>query len=991
MWVRWLRHVWAIPQVAEAIGHASESLAEQVRLLIATEHPGERETRRTTLSIVRYVARMTGRPTPAGLFAAVAPATFGDRPRLRCGKEHRAVARADSAWLARAIEWLEQQPDVLNRLLVQVNSTATVCDDRLLVPYQPHVTDRGTGAAAVSLRYTPPVRMALGAARQPVRFEALAQAVQGHYPGTHPQKVTALLTELVARRALITGLHAPSTSVDALEHLLAALEVPNVPAWAGAESLSEIRALLVRHEGAVPDEARILRAQAAERMRALVPAGRHPVAVDVVADAEAVLPAAVAHEAERAARLLARLSLAPQGTAAMGEYHERFYRRYGPGSLVPLLEVVSGSGIGWPAGYPGAGDLPMQRGDAHRDGCLMALAQRAAVDGHREVRLDGALLEELEHRAVGGLRLPPHLELCVRLDATGAAELERGDFRLTVLSASRAVGVVTGRFLRLLPAEQRKAALENLACLPTADAGTLPAQLSFPPLDPASAHVTRTEQVLPTVISLGEHRLASAHVLTAEDLAVGCDGHRLYLAVPATRRRVEAWGLHALNLLKHTPPLARLITELSLAQCAQVTEFDWGVVGALPFLPRLRHGRVVLSPARWRLSTHELPKAKAAFEHWSTALTDWCHRWKAPARLQLTQGDWRLPLDLGSVAHRTLLREHMARHQHALLTEAPPERADGWCEGRAHELVIPLSSTNRTRWPDPPRPSPAMLVDHHRPQLPGTTGTLAATILADSDLHDHILARHLPQLLARLSDSAPPRWWFLRHQDEREPALRLFITTAHGQTYASATRQVGAWAHELRSRALLRSLTFTPAVPQTGRFGTGSALTAAEDVLAADTATVLAQLRRSVLPDRRAMTAAHFTAMACAFTGSPASGTRWLIDHAPAAAPPGVPRPVHAEALRLANPEDDFAALRRSPGGPANTQAWITRHSALAAYRSHFPGPETDGISPDAALDALLHSHFLRAYGIRPTDKAMCLHLARAAAMAWAARRGRVR
>lgn len=29
--------------------------------------------------------------------------------------------------------------------------------------------------------------------------------------------------------------------------------------------------------------------------------------------------------------------------------------------------------------------------------------------------------------------------------------------------------------------------------------------------------------------------------------------------------------MHALNLRKHTPPLARFLTELSRAQCAQVT------------------------------------------------------------------------------------------------------------------------------------------------------------------------------------------------------------------------------------------------------------------------------------------------------------------------------------------------------------------------------------------------------------------------------------
>jgi hypothetical protein len=46
------------------------------------------------------------------------------------------------------------------------------------------------------------------------------------------------------------------------------------------------------------------------------------------------------------------------------------------------------------------------------------------------------------------------------------------------------------------------------------------------------------------------------------------------------------------------------------------------------------------------------------------------------------------------------------------------------------------------------------------------------------------------------------------------------------------------------------------------------------------------------------------------------------------------------------------------------------------------------GVDPDAALGSLLHTHFLRACGIEPADKAVCLYLARAAALAYAAQTG---
>lgn len=153
-----------------------------------------------------------------------------------------------------------------------------------------------------------------------------------------------------------------------------------------------------------------------------------------------------------------------------------------------------------------------------------------------------ALIAELEQADAGPARLPSHLELCARVHATSLDALERGDFHLTVTSVSRAAGVVTGRFLHLLTLEGREALTGGLVDLPSEDEA-LSAQLSFPPLDPATAHVTRAMRVLPALVSLAEHRnTASADVLTASELAVGCDSHRLYLTAPPSVREWRRGG-----------------------------------------------------------------------------------------------------------------------------------------------------------------------------------------------------------------------------------------------------------------------------------------------------------------------------------------------------------------------------------------------------------------------------------------------------------------
>ncbi|WP_324613145.1 thiopeptide-type bacteriocin biosynthesis protein [Streptomyces sp. SBT349] len=252
---------------------------------------------------------------------------------------------------------------------------------------------------------------------------------------------------------------------------------------------------------------------------------------------------------------------------------------------------------------------------------------------------------------------------------------------------------------------------------------------------------------------------------------------------------------------------------------------------------------------------------------------------------------------------------------------------------------------------------------------------------------DTILAEHLPVLLAKWGEEQP-MWWFLRFREGRDHYLRLRITLpdATSATFGEAAARVSGWADELRQRGLLREIAYATSYPQTGRWGDGPALAAAEAVFAADSAVVLTQLAQSRRPHPRALTAAHFAAIAIAFTGSTATGMDWLINHVPATAPTTVPRPVFAEAVRLADPRDDFHALRRASRGSTNVGAWRERSLGLAAYRAHLPGPHTRGIDPDDVLSSLLHTHVLRARGVEPEEKAVCLYLARVAALAYTAR-----
>ncbi|WP_084729560.1 lantibiotic dehydratase [Streptacidiphilus neutrinimicus] len=977
--VAWLRALMDTPRLREAMEQASADLTAALFEICVSPAPRPRDVRRAAESAAKYLLRAQHRPTPFGWFAGVAVARFEQSACAEWGDTHARISPS-SAWLNTITQRLEGAEELLLDLPVVANSTLTICGDHLVVPYQ--LSDSGTGRAAETrLRLSRPVRLVVDAARHPVTVGELAGKLRADFPAVGGVATQRLLRQLINYRVLITALHAPSTVTDPLGHLLARLDALGAGATESAadfiKELHEVQEELKARNAQTGEPTR--RGPLADRMRALAPDQvEHPLAVDVRLGADLVLPALVGREAEKAAMALAQLSTAPYGSPEMKEYHHLFYERYGIGTLVPILDVVADSGIGLPDGYLGTVSDARRPRVSERDDVLVELAQCAALDGSDEILVDDHLVRRLR-RGNDPFRLPPHLELIAQVHASSIENLQRGHFSLAVVSVSRGVGVTVGRFLPVLDEQDRRAFEAELRELPASDASTVPVQLSFPPLLPGNAHIARSPQVLPLLLTLDEHRAGGEQTLSLADVTVGCDGRRLYLAVPKWGKRIEVVAMNALTLRTHTPPLARLLIELSRAVATQVTVFDWGAARRMPFLPRLRYGRTVLAPARWRLNTCELPAAQGDLACWEAGFAEWRARRRLPDRVHLTYGDQFLALDLNHPGHRHLLRSQLGRTATVLLTEAP--QGFGWCQGRPHEIVIPLKADAAPPWPRLPVPTRARLASVDQIQSPGASRTLLAALYGDQRRQNVILSDHLSDLLGRL-DEAP--WWYIRYRDP-DHHLRLRIALSDHWDFPQAARAVSAWADELRTAGLLKDLRFLSSYAEHGRWGSGTAYAAVEEVFRADSRALLAQLRQRRRPDQRALVAAHTLAIVAGYLGSTEAGTQWLINHLPAA-PEQVPRPQYTSAVRLADPSHDWQALRTVAGGDAIVDAWRDRDSALSAYRRHLPGPDTQGVDVNDVLASLLHTHFVRHIGVDFKEEAVCRYLARAAAKAWTAK-----
>ncbi|QDQ09255.1 lantibiotic dehydratase [Streptomyces spectabilis] len=975
----------------EAVEVSSPSLARTVDAVLADASVSASDLRKAHRAVTRYLLRAASRPTPFGLLAGVLWGSFGEATKGELtGAGHRA-ARPDAGWLAGLIAEWERDPAVHQGLSVVVNGLCFVRGGRLVLPFAPAGPDlAGPGSDTPSsenrprsrtLRHTPVVRAVAEAAARPIPCGELIREVETRFPEAPEGAVAGLVAQLIGAEVLLTELRPPLDAPDPLAHVEALLPA----ATPAARWIAELRASLADYRRTPLGEGREAWRTALEHAAA-GPAstpGRpaaHAVQVDLRLEGTAVLSRSVAAELERAAAALWRLS--PPGPGRLTAYHQDFVERYGLGRYVPVKEVLDPDiGLGAPAGYrlppshrPEPGPVPL---GAVRQRLLLGLAVEAQARGAREVVLDEGRLrgfEEADRDEAADSVRPPSLELVVQIAAESAAAVDRGDFTLVVVGAATASGGHMGRFAHLFPPE-RTEEIRHTVRTARETTGRLPVQVHHQASQHRHANVAQVPTWLDGRLVVGAHPGPAAPGvtdLTLDSIAVCADSEGFRIVSTELGRELTPSALHVLNRELTAPNAVRFLIEAAAFGRRQWRLWEWGAADDLPFLPAVRIGRTVLSPARWRLEATGLP------------LDEWRALWRVPDHVQLTLGDHRIPLNLTVPAHQEILRRECERTGAAVVHELAlgQDTDGGWLHGPggAHEAEAVVTLT-----PCGPRPDEAPtrgtrpVARRGTGEIPPGGPWLYATLYTSVERQDELLTGPLRGFLTE--PGSPPhagtggvdRWFFIRYADP-DPHLRLRLHGDPALLNGVVLPRLHDLAGQLAADGLARGLRLDSYAPETERYGGPELLTAAEEVFHADSELVLERLAAPT-DDRVLSTAYDVTELVRAFhRGYGGDWRRWLTGTYPK-------REQHHKA---------FAARRRAalaritPSGPPDPVA-----------QPHLAAPERFGrlvrvqeeqgalsVSPDAVLASLVHMHCNRRLGADRTAEAQTLAVARGAVQA---------
>ena len=376
--------------------------------------------------MLRYLIRMSTRPTPYGLNAAVSLGRWSEKTDLELSSEEVVRARLDMGLLTALIDELEGRLEVVRELRLETHPMVIVRAGRAVLPER---LGAGSDAFEVSVRATRPVLSVLELCRgAPTPFTELAAALAEDFPDAGP-RIGKLIHTLLREGLLVSELRPPLTRGDPARYLLSRLD-RLVAARVERDRLAVAIAacerwqLLDAADGAeqFPALVRIARAVAA------APPEGAPVRVDMMRPlAGERIARAVGEEAARAAELLLRLSPLHAGSAALNSYRDRFVERYAAATEVPLIELVQPDvGLGpLDPGAVTAEDRPVEEKTQRRNRRLLEIATSALRAGELSVELDPKTIEELDT----GPRpeaLPATVELAVFVAARSREALDVG-------------------------------------------------------------------------------------------------------------------------------------------------------------------------------------------------------------------------------------------------------------------------------------------------------------------------------------------------------------------------------------------------------------------------------------------------------------------------------------------------------------------------------------------------------------------------------------
>lgn len=799
--------LWSDPLLREAVWLASPILAEQADALVEGKELRKKDLRKLHQSLNRYAIRISSRPTPFGLFAGVAVAGFGPGS-LTLSDVGASTVDAHRSFET-AAEMRSSGEAETGRLIVSVNASAYRDGNRIVIP-----VGTGNGAEKINemrdLQIQGPLDTVLRCAQSPLPVPTLIEAIQAEYPDAPATVIGGFVSELLDHGLLVSQFF-PSPFAREPEDTVGEFVAP--------EASEAITAFARAPRGDAGTKA------LAEARSAIGVAGHKSLHVDKHMGIRGTVPESVNAAAREVLDTLVATSCTPNNPPYLRAHADRFVEYFGD-VAVPLLTALDPiRGIGLPRTYPSSrinsgADPAIPIPSAHKR-LRAQLIERAAKAGQSWVAITDDDLRSLPEAE----NPPTSADLFLNLSGSPHAPV----VSVAPVGVNFPAGRGTGRFAHHSPALR-----EHLDDCVRHDLGAHPdavlCEIDY--LSPRAAvnNVSRCPSLYPTVLTairpqepVRAARCEGTDVLTLGDLYL-CVADSIFQLRTKSGQRVLT--RRATMVSPETAnDVIRFVEEVSMAGVDRPV-WDWaGLDEMFDFVPEVRRGDAVLSPAKRRLpeSVESATDPHAEFLSWAKDVD-------LPKEVFIGQMDNLLRLDVSDRGHRELLLKE-ARAGQRVLTFLPQDTSPGGgvasaAGTHATEIVVSLFSEHTDRRASGRTVPTFDATAVNRFDAPGARWWYFELHCEQAD-HAAVLSE-----IASAVEFPAGDWFFVRYHDERS-VLRVRVRAAH----TDPTKLCGV-VDGLRERRLISDFAIKPYVRELERYGGDVVLCAAEELFCAESAFV---------------------------------------------------------------------------------------------------------------------------------------------------------
>jgi thiopeptide-type bacteriocin biosynthesis protein len=822
------------------------------------EESNHRRGERIARSVLKYAIRMSTRATPFGLFAACSTGTVGPRTNLTLGREGQLTShsRIDADFLATLCRQLSRDPHVASRLHVVPNSTLYASGGRLHFIITEELPS-GPAYKLAAVEPSPHLDIVLRRAAGGAVVSDLVEQLLTHYQGAGVTRTDAVefVSDLVDSQVLVSELSVTVSGREPIYGILETLRERSVEHPAVA-AVAEAHDRLRRIDGDPSLQKVDCYQEVATALAGLVPRPDDaPVfQVDVNRGSQAItLGRHVVDDLLVGIRTLHMLT--PHMDDPLAEVRAAFVDRYDL-QEVPLVEALNaGSGfkasksVGW-----GDDEQPLLEGiDWERrqqthprrsvacDQELLTLYHTAIRSRQQEILLTDGRVQAMANAG----RLPIHdaFSALITLAAPSSDAVDSNAYTIWLDSVGGPSGInLVARFshhdsalrahidrhLRMEEAQRPDAVFAEIVHLPAGRVGNVACR------PPSRAF---------EIVFGGRSEAPLSSQLPISDLLLSVRRGRFVLRSSRLQKEVLPRLSCAHNFW--SPSNIELYRFLCCLQSEGTRGpfWSWGGLAGAPFLPRVKHRKVVLSPASWKASRELLDNFGPNDLENSRIFLAWAHSVDLPQTVALRNRDEQMFVDLRGGAGLEAAIHLLRSGRDYRLVEVPLGESD-LCirdsRGRfAGEIVIPFVRTGA------PRPLSAAITEPVRPALqrafvPGSEWFFAK-IYASPAAVDTIIREVVAPLVASLGEADSARWFFVRYGDP-DWHLRVRVRS-EGKTH------VGKLMHELHrlveplvDGGHVMRLQLDTYRPEVERYGGPVGLDIGERIFSADSRSVLRML-----------------------------------------------------------------------------------------------------------------------------------------------------